>query len=185
MMPFLSPLSNGKISGVLDPSRGESPLPPPPRGFTPIRGTPLDVAFSTWRPPKSRGNTSAQKAGLRYEARVCEAMAKEFGPSFVPQPTISFTDAGGSRAAIPDGLLRVGDAVGIVEIKYTHTPLAWWQLRKLYEPLLQRLTTNKIILFEVCHSYDPAVDFPEPYGFIHSLRSPPTLYPVQVLQWRP
>lgn len=184
MMPFLSPLSSGSVCGVLKPERGETPSTLPPPHFRPIRGKPSDVAFSTWKAPRSRGNTAAQKAGLKYEKKICEALSKDFGPAFVAQPSISFSDASGLRIAIPDGLIRLGNAVGIVEIKYSHTALAWWQLRQLYEPLVRQLTTARVLLFEVCYSYDPAIDFPEPHGFIHSLRSPPTLYPVNVVQWK-
>lgn len=178
---FLSPLSA--------PIRGGAPTVrrqfQKPRGFRPIEGTPEDVAFTSWKHPRSSGNTAAQKAGLRYEKKVHEALADTYSSAFHPHPSISFRDRSGPRLAVPDGLLRIGDSVAIVEIKYSHCELAWWQLRKLYEPLVQRLTTSRVLLLEIVNSYDPAVEFPEPHQFIPSLSHPFILTrPIGVHQWK-
>lgn len=177
MTPFLSPLS---AKEVMTPTRRG-----PPSGFRPIIGDLSSVAFSSWKQPKSKGSTAAQKLGLRYERKVTAGLMERFGPeAFCPQPSISFADSSGHRLAIPDGLLRLNNCVAIVEIKYTHCELAWWQLRRLYEPLLQRLTTAPIILIEVCHSYDPSVILPEPHSVLLDIVSQRTNAPIQVVPWK-
>lgn len=181
MTPFLSPLSGAVgVCGVAPPPRKF--LPPP--SFRPVFGTPRSVAFSAWQPPKSRGRTPAQKAGIRFEKKVLEGLSQQFGPAFRAHPSITFVDDSGRRAAVPDGLLRLHNDLVIVEVKYSHTDLAWWQLRKLYEPLLQQLTWARIFLLEVCKTYDPGVALPEEHFFLPSLSSSFTSAPLHVLQWK-
>lgn len=186
MSIFLSPLS-APVFGGASPGRsifnGEV-SPTPPRGFKPIKGEPKNVSFSRFKPPKSSGTTAAQKAGLRYEKRVVEALVDRFGPALWTQKAISFSDNSGLRAAIPDALIRMGDDLAIVEVKYSHCELAWWQLRKLYEPLLQRLTCARIRLIEVCYNYDPYVLFPEEHVIIPDIEAWYSSVPIQVLPWR-
>lgn len=167
MTPFLSPLSAPVVGGS---SPGRSPLlSRPPSGFNPIRGEPRNVEFTSWLPPKSRGRSFAQRAGIRYEKWVIEALAANFGSNLLSSLGISFHDSGGHRVAIPDAIVRLPHALLILEIKYTHTDFAWWQLRRLYEPLLFRLTRAPIMLIEVCKSYDPSVVFPEEFHYIPDL----------------
>lgn len=182
MSPFLSPLSAPVVGGS---SPGRSSLLRYPNAFKPIVGEPRDVRFTPWQPPKSRGNSTAQKAGLRYERQTIERLAEEFGANLLPHLGIAFSDNSGARVAIPDCLLRLNGALAILEIKYTHTDFAWWQLRRLYEPLLFRLTRAPIFLIEVCKSYDPSVDFPEEHRLIPEI-SPRhfTKCPVHVVQMR-
>jgi hypothetical protein len=56
-----------------------------------------------------------------------------------------------------DGLLT------IVEVKYQHTPDAWWQLRELYLPVVSLAFGPdwRIAMLEVVKWYDPHVSFPE------------------------
>lgn len=166
MTPFLSPLSAPVVGGS---SPGRSLISRPPAGFKPIQGEPRSVEFTSWRPPRSRGSSPAQKMGLRYERWVLQTLQENFGPNILFDLGISFTDNSGRRVAIPDAILRHDNAILILEIKYTHTAFAWWQLRRLYEPLLFKLTRAPILLVEVCRSYDPSVVFPEQFHYIPDL----------------
>lgn len=59
--------------------------------------------------------------------------------------------------------------IHVVEIKYSHTSDAWWQLRRLYVPVLQRIFPQNLWDFEVCEIvrwFDPAVAFPEPWKLV-------------------
>jgi hypothetical protein len=50
----------------------------------------------------------------------------------------------------------------ICEIKVTFTSDAWWQLRKLYEPVVRlAMKPGRMALLVMCKSFDPAVPFPE------------------------
>jgi hypothetical protein len=164
--PFLSPLSAPVVGGS---SPGRSSFSRAPAGFRPILGEPREVEFTSWLPPKSGGSSFAQRAGLRYERWVIDTLRENFGPNLLFNLGISFCDDTGRRVAIPDAIVRLHNALALIEIKYTHTDFAWWQLRRLYEPLLFRLTRAPIFLIEVCKSYDPSVVFPESFHYIPDL----------------
>ena len=154
-----------------------------PRGFRPIVGVPSNVRFGG-TVPRNLGRTAAQKLGLAYEQRIHDVLSAIYGDHFVPHPAILYNDRRGLRRAIPDGTLRLGDILLIVEIKLSHTERAWWQLTRLYAPLLRELfPTLTIRGVEICRSYDPNVVFPEPQHFIQSLHALPPRG-VGVLQWK-
>lgn len=54
--------------------------------------------------------------------------------------------------------------VGIVEVKLSHTNSAWWQVRKLYEPIIRFMFPHATVsALEVTRFYDPHQNrFPEP-----------------------
>lgn len=154
-----------------------------PRGFRSIKGLPTDIHFGGTT-PVSVGRTFAQKEGLRYERKVQDVLEAIYGSDYRVSPSIMYRDRLGLRRAIPDGLLRIGDTLVIVEIKLTHCERAWWQLMRLYVPLVQRLAGPgvRIAPVEICRSYDPAVSFPSG-ELIESLHRTPPGVP-GVLQWR-
>lgn len=172
----LSPLSSRQLRAI-------SPAAPPeavrsrartPRGFTPIRGSVSNVRFGG-SVPHNVGHTAAQKEGLRYEQRVHDVLTAIYGIDYRPAPAILFEDRSGLRRAIPDGILRIGPVCVIVEIKLSHTERAWWQLNRLYAPLLSALVVpgTPIRCVEICRSYDPEVQFPVAHKRITSLHSIP------------
>jgi hypothetical protein len=77
----------------------------------------------------------------------------------------------------------------IFEIKIAHMPEAWWQLKRLYEPVLRawpRVTGIPIRCCEVVQAYDPHVPFPCEYDLVEDVlewvigqRSPMGVY-----KWR-
>lgn len=161
---------------------------PPPRSFKPIVGKPTHVR---WLNAKifggaSAGRTSAQQNGLRYEAKVQDHLKKRFPVDYHIQASLSFRDDTGPRIVVPDGvLLRRRDAV-IFEIKSQHMPEAWWQLSRLYKPVLEEFWKGPITCCEVVRSFDPSIGFPEPIKLCHSIDDVLDESPVdfKVLLWR-
>jgi hypothetical protein len=55
----------------------------------------------------------------------------------------------------------------LFEVKARFTSDAWWQLRKLYEPVVRAAFSPKTLLSVIiCRSFDPSVAFPEPYELV-------------------
>jgi hypothetical protein len=154
VLPSLSPLSNRTSKSV--------EVPPPPH-FQPtvgmIRNAKIELNVLT----RSSGEelTDAQKLGLHYEARVQQHLSKVW-PLYVCSPKLRFYDDRGPRVAIPDGILWNHNPVVIVEIKFQHVPDAWWQLKRLYQPVLEAIVPkeSRIKCLEIVKSYDPATPFP-------------------------
>lgn len=138
-----------------------------PRGLRLPSSAPRNVRFGGYT-PHAKGRTHAQKAGLRYERKVLDVLSSVYGRDFLPSPSILYEDSGGLHRAIPDGLLILPHLrrVIIVEVKLAHTERAWWQLFRLYSPLIVALypgyTTRAV---EICRSYDPAVTLPGPVSY--------------------
>jgi hypothetical protein len=182
----LSPLSGVPIGPLVG-----APVPPeavrgsralrPPRGF---HGTerPENVRFGGTA-PRNRGHTQAQKMGLRYEQRVHDVLTAIYEERFLASPSILFEERYQCRRAILDGVLLFDDEVVVIEVKYTHTELAWWQLKRLYAPLLARLYLGRSLrCVEICRSYDPGTSFPS-HRLVTSLHALPETE-VGVIQWR-
>lgn len=141
-------------------SAGAAPSHFPPPRFRPLLGPTQNVQLRVAPYIPSVGETAAQKSGLRYEALIQEKIRKEF-PGYLAAPYIHFEDAYKARTAQPDGILAFDRHVFIVEIKYQHVPEAWWQLQRLYYPLVCRLwPAREVSLLEICRSFDPHVAFP-------------------------
>ena len=114
-------------------------------------------------PIDSRGRTAAQQNGLRYEAKVQKHLKSQI-TGYIVSPGLVFVDLDITRVLLPDGLVFQPDGTAIIfEIKRQHMPEAWWQLRRLYEPVVRELPfVNRTSCVEVVASFDPAMGFPEP-----------------------
>lgn len=134
-----------------------------PRGFREVGGVreawPCESPFS--RTPT--GRTAAQKAGLRYERKVHEYLASVFCDAYSPSQWFGYYDVHGSRRFCqPDGILRFGNVAVIFEVKARFTGDGWWQLRRLYAPIVRVAFAPSLLgLCLICRSYDPSVPFPE------------------------
>lgn len=133
-------------------------------------------------------HTGSQKAGLRYERKVISHLSgllERDENDFEVRPWLGFRDANGNGLAQPDAIYirpvralterssvraLTQRSVVIFEIKLQHTANSWWQLRGLYQPLVEKLTEPRfemsrsaypVRVCEVCASYDPSVVFPE------------------------
>lgn len=159
---------------------------PPPSSFRPLNGTPKRVRWQFSSAASGGGLTAAQKAGLRYEAKV-QLFLRNALLDYIEAPIVTFLDGGSqTRRVIPDGFVLRGARAWIFEIKSQHTHAAWWQLRHLYEPVMLALEgIQQVFCVEVVRSYDPAIGFPEPIELCHSLDEvflPSTM--MKVLLWR-
>lgn len=154
-------------------------------------GTVIRAHLHSAPPPFLSGSTSeprtqARASGLRYEKRAQEHLQSlisysyaAYSYSYLPSPWISFYSRNGTvlRWCQPDGLL-ISSVNGhpahitIVEIKVRHCVQAWWQLRKLYEPVVRTLFGDGYTysICEVCHWIDPHanVQFPERFQYVDS-----------------
>lgn len=139
------------------------PRSPPPPNFNPAQY--IVHAEFTYPPAfKRRRYTGRRLQGIRYEKAVHEYLALRYGDLYVASPWIKFFADGKWRWCQPDGLLfRPHDGrLIIIEVKYQHTPDAWWQVRHLYQPVLEFMLPRKLWTYEVCEVvkwYDPAIDF--------------------------
>lgn len=144
---------------------------PPPARFRPILGSPTAVRINpVGRYTPSQGVSSAQKNGLRYEAKAQSYLIRELGHQYLPSPFIHFCDDSGFRTCIPDGILHTPNSTFVFEIKSQHMPEAWWQLKQLYAPVLRAYNPEiPVHCIEVVRSYDPAMPFPCPVTVIDDL----------------
>ena len=137
----------------------------PPAEFKPA-GRVLAAGFSY--PPflRRRRYTGRRAEGVRYEKKVQAYLLSTYAEKYVDSPWLRFYSGGKWRWCQPDGLLidLPAGTITIVEVKYQHTPDAWWQVRQLYQPVLQVLFPERLWTFHACEVvkwYDPAVLFPE------------------------
>jgi hypothetical protein len=159
--------------------QSKSSPPPPPRNFRPA-GKILH-AFFTIDPPlfsKDLKVTGSRAAGIRYENKVQRYLLQSKGDTYVPGPWFRFRSIEGKRFYYcqPDGLdFNIGKGlITIVEVKLQHTSNAWWQTRKLYEPVLKFVFPERLWSFavvEIVRWYDPDTNFPEEFTMIRELTS--------------
>ena len=169
----------------------------PPARFRPPAGLVHSVALRSRRvnvvdSGNKKGFTTAQQNGLRYEAKVAKRLRSgldyQVGAKYLDQPYLDFEDDLGPRVVIPDGLALLPGGLALVfEIKSQHMPEAWWQLRRLYQPVVRQLPfVSQVSVVEVVRSYDPAMGFPETVQLCTTLDqvlwSRPE--PFKVLLWR-
>jgi hypothetical protein len=144
-----------------------------------------EPAFVTAATKRVRGRRAE---GLRYERKAKSALLDRFPAHFIPGPWLCFRcDSGQLRWCQPDGILLdiANGRCIVIEIKYHHTGDAWWQLWRLYIPVLQVLLPGfTFSAVEIVKWFDPSVYFPAtimaadpsreipaPYTGIHILRA--------------
>ncbi len=153
-------------------------LCPPPRRFHPA-GEVLSAEFV--KPPSfvvpRRSRSQAHASGIRYERRVHEHLAETFPIQAVLGPWIKFTSRGRDSPLYcqPDALLLDlrGGTITVVEIKIKHTSDAWWQIRRLYAPVVEHIFGEgwTYIAIEIAKWFDPHTRFPEEFTFVDDLSS--------------
>ena len=153
----------------------EQLLPPKPAFLRLPLLQPSNVRMMAWDGEVKRqplkASSFARRAGLRYESAVKKFLKQEllgvkFGVWF------SYDDGITHRKCQVDALYESGRVVTIIEIKHHHTSDCWWQLRKLYEPILRKYyrSGQDLNLLEICKHYDPAISFPEQIEQVFDLR---------------
>jgi len=160
---------------------------PPHGGFRPA-GQVVAAHFCTPPSLTKRRLTGRRLQGVRYEKKAQEYLQERLGEGYVNSPWIRFLADGKWRWCQPDGILfkpREGRIV-IVEVKYQHTSDAWWQLRHLYQPVLEAIFPRDLWRYEVCELvkwFDPATPFPEKTVFAHEVDMMSHGFKVHI--WRP
>ena len=137
----------------------------PPKKFKPVRGLQGVRLIAEPTFAKTKGNVKGSKRrGLLYQKKVVEFLEDVVPQNWVPipGPWFEFVDATGHRYAQADWI-AIDPTTGflcLTEIKLTRVPSAWWQLNRLYLPLLQRLFPEyKIGMLEIASNI---VNFPLP-----------------------
>ncbi len=122
--------------------------------------------------PRARGS-SARSAGIRYERKAQAHLQDAFPLHYASGPWLRYRNRNEQnlRWCQPDGLLVdfAHSLITIVEIKLRHTSDAWWQIRRLYEPVLRRLFDGFGLDFaalEFVRWYDPHTSFPEAHRLV-------------------
>lgn len=168
----------------MESSSASKPRLVPPRRFTPA-GKVLRAFFSPSPPNFAAGIRRAsgrRGKGQRYERDVQEALLSRYPDAYVPSLWIRFLreEANGSREwawCQPDGILLDirSSRLTIVEIKLKHTEQAWWQIRRLYEPVLRAIFGDgwKYQAVEICRWLDPQTSFPERTIFVPDISEVP------------
>lgn len=187
----LSPLSASGVvtrralSPAVEFSRGVGTPTKPPRGIYIPQGPISDVRVGNILPPSS-GRTTAQRMGIAFEIRVQDVLSAIYGDQFFCNVPILFEDRRGLHRCIPDGVLRLSpSSIAIIEIKLRHTERAYWQLEKLYKPVLRKMVTpgSRVYTVEICRSYDPDEVWPGVHEVVKSLHRL-SLDRTGVLQWQ-
>lgn len=176
MFPNINPRVSGLSEGFPAPSL-------PPRYFIPAV-SPSNVVQLPCNPHRrSRTTNGAKLAGLRYEKKVKERLRLEFGDDAILAPWFSFTD-GTRRCCSPDFLLRRGDDFVIGEIKIRHVADSWWQLKRLYLPVMQAWRpASSFRLLTIVGSFDPATAYPEDISLIYDIGDLPD-NKIGVMRWK-
>jgi hypothetical protein len=125
-----------------------------------------------------------QKKVATWLDGVCDSSLVDIGPWFF------YSVSGGVRHYCqPDVLVHssraVGSRISVVEIKLRWTADAWWQLRRLYLPVLRRACPNApLSALCITRSYNPAIRIPEEVNLVDSLEEvAPDRF--NVLIWKP
>lgn len=148
---------------------------PPPKGF--VHAMNVTFARACGRPhsiPIPHAGKGARGDGIRYERKGHDYVEGVFPDRYKPSPWFDYTNgAKGSHYCQPDGLVlqpRRGTIL-ICEFKLKHTSVAWWQLRRLYEPVVRKVFGPiwKYRVVEIVKWFDPHTAFPERFELVDSL----------------
>lgn len=122
--------------------------------------------------PKHKKVSAAKKLGIAFEKRAYRWLRFEI-EKFEAQPHFRFQLAGHSpESCFPDALITRGNVVTIVEIKLRHTYDGYFQLTRLYYPVVQHAFRGcEVRRLEIVKSYDPGVTLPEQVDVVGDLRA--------------
>jgi hypothetical protein len=111
------------------------------RAYEPFTLAPTNVKICSGPPPFARAvhSRGAKRAGLLYQGKVSRLLEQLYGFQYISDPWFRYSLGGQEKLCSPDGVffdLKRGRVV-VVEVKLSHTPLAFAQLRNKYLPILQ------------------------------------------------
>lgn len=146
---------------------------PPPALYLP------QTVISAWESEnpyhgKTTKRTPAQRAGLAYQRKMEKFCVSRDGQWVVRCGVwYCYCDVGGRRRYCQPDILLLdyqNKCAVVVEVKLRWTPDAWWQLQRLYIPVLQRALSDWILIpLCITKSYDPAIPVPEEVRFCDDL----------------
>lgn len=165
---------------------------PPPLDFIPVQDCQwAELADGQPEFIRRHAYRGRRRQGVKYEAVGQVWLKDQFGANYTASPWIRFRADGEKkiRWCQPDGLLVDAEhrTVIIVEFKYQHTEAAWWQLFRLYLPVVSRLLAGRarqMSCIEICKWFDPIVQAPMPPKLCqHVLAVQPGEFGVHI--WKP
>lgn len=163
----------------------------PPPDFRLLRSEIIEAWFLERAPSvqtELQNYSTCQKAGLRYERRVQKHLRELYGRAYTGAPWVGYREAhepAKARYCQPDGLLYTGpfQRVTIIEIKNSHAQRAWWQLRKLYAPIIAKLHPQFCIhVCEVTRFYDRMIPFNEDVELVRDIAQDTPRFKVHILK---
>lgn len=115
----------------------------------------------------TKPKSALKRKGIAYERKVHRYMLKRFGlTTYIPSQWFKYQRFGDKiRFCQTDGLLFQPKQFKllIIEIKYKHTPDAYWQIENKYLPVCRWLFRDwEISTLEIVKWYDPSTQFPAP-----------------------
>lgn len=119
----------------------------------------------------SKPKKGARAAGHRFEDQVVKVLNERYSEFTFGIPFEYSTIYNPRSICIPDGFFVFPDEIIIAEIKLRHTKDAWFQLRCLYQPVLQKALRRPVRLLEICKWYNPDEKFPEPCSVVRTLEA--------------
>jgi hypothetical protein len=153
-------------------AKASAPLPPD-NLYLPLLG--VSAAWQSEEQPyagRRTRNSAAQRAGLAYQRRVGEFLAgRDSNWRVLSSPWFAYCDWGGGkrRYCQPDFILAddSNSTAVLVEVKIRWTPAAWWQLEKLYLPVVRASKRwENLLLLCISRGYDPAIPAPAEPHFV-------------------
>lgn len=162
----------------------------PPERFVPA-GNVEEARLAKDSPPfiRRRRYTGRRAEGIRFEKRAHTHLEESYPETYVRSPWLHFRekDSAKFRWCQPDGLIfdLPRGIITVVEVKYSHTSDAWWQVRRLYIPVLEKIFGEQWD-YQVCELvkwYDGATRFPEPVELASDITRPSKKFKVHI--WRP
>lgn len=127
----------------------------PPKRFKMVKGKPIVRLVEEPQFAKTHGKVKgAKRKGLIYEERVINYLEDNKGEQWesIAGPWFEFADNSGHRYAQADwmGINLQQGRICIAEVKLSRVPEAWWQLNRLYKPLVEKLFPSwEISLLEI------------------------------------
>lgn len=112
----------------------------------------------------------ARARGVSYEGKALRMLQERFrnivdrGASLAVSPWLQFEDESGLRWCQPDAVgLYLAENFGVVyEVKYAHCSEAWFQIWKLYVPVLEKIYPGvRWLGCEICKWFEPQNSWPQ------------------------
>lgn len=162
----------------------------PPRGFAGVCAEDIHRVYLTKNPHRGSGRHSgAQKAGLAYESKAKEWLEGQC-PHVVLGQWFYYVTRRERHYCQPDAIIFDGPiterprCITIVEMKIRWTELAWWQLTKLYAPVVEHFyQPQELRLLCLTRSFDPATVVPGPVSLLERIEEKSST--LGVFLWRP